>query len=147
MRVFLEELCRELNGVIAEDTPAFTPNGPFKKAAGKNVSGQWLTINLLNDDTLILREAKLNKAGNRLIFNFTSPTTGYEAVEMALEVAETHLSDFKEYVMMALDTEAYLSEVILTAKANKLRTDRMYQEAIAAEDAARHSKNLLWGSW
>lgn len=141
-----EKMCGEINKLIDEDVPAFTPVGPFKGIAVMTDKG-WRTSSLIGDETLMLKKAKMGKS-KKILFEFEMAVNqGAPAphVELSLEKAEAHLADFREYLMMGLNLDCYLSEALLIRK--NAETIEEKKAVNRVEEVERREKTENWGSW
>jgi hypothetical protein len=148
-RQILEDCCKILNESIQENTYAFVPLGPFKQASARPIDSteSWRVISLTSE-TLLLQEAKVNKAGDTIIFGFISPNLPGTWIEMRLEVAEKHLSGFRGDIVVAAgvvdgDSLSAALNLIRPPKIGKQKPPKAPKPSIEEKQLS----NSAWGTW
>lgn len=68
-------------------------------------------------------------------------------VEMSLDKAEELLSDFKEWMLVEVDIECYLSEYISLYCKKEIKIDENIKTQVEVKKKVRRSENKIWGSW
>ncbi|MBE0438099.1 MAG: hypothetical protein IBX56_20150 [Methylomicrobium sp.] len=72
---------------------------------------------------------------------------GVGIVEMPLDKAEECLPDFKEWMLIEVDIECYLSEYISLYCKKEMKVDENIKMQTEVEKKIRRSGNKIWGSW
>lgn len=156
----LEELISSINEDLADlhtsnsvGLPTFVAHSPISVAIKTDMG--WRTTNLMGDTvTLIGLRIGIKAVICQFLNGYSSPLNCYPGfdgvglIEIGLAKSEASLSDFKEWLLIQIDLECYLSEYIEKHELDVGHFKKNKVKKVSVErNKIERPADTLWGSW